>query len=108
MSLDMSALTVLAMAAPAEGQQGFSLLGLLPFIGMFAIFYFLLIAPTRKKQKAHAEMIRSLKNGDQIVTSGGIRGTVVGLADEYVQVRVADQVKIEIMRSHVSDVSTKE
>ena len=79
-----------------------------PLVLLFAIFYFLLIAPTRKKQKLHAEMIRSLKNGDQIVTSGGIRGTVVGLADDYIQVRVADQVKIEIMRSHVSDVVTKE
>jgi len=92
------------MAPPPDGEKGSLLMSLLPFVAIFGIFYFLLIAPTRKKQKEHAEMVRSLKNGDQVITSGGIRGTVVGLADNYVQVRIADQVKIEIMRSHVSDV----
>lgn len=95
---------LLAFAPPADGQQGNWLISILPFVAVFGIFYFLIIAPTRKQQKRHQELIAGLKNGDQVVTSGGIRGTVVGLADDYVQVRVADQVKIEVMRSHVADV----
>ena len=69
---------------------------------MFAIFYFLLIAPMRKKQRKHAEMLQNLKNGDRVITNGGIHGTVVGVSEGMVQVRIADQVKIDLSKSAVA------
>ena len=73
----------------------------LPFVLIIGIFYFLLIAPARKKQKAHAEMLKNLKNGDKVITQGGIYGTVVGVADQVVQIRIADGVKIEVAKHAV-------
>ena len=73
-----------------------------PFILIFGVFYFLVFAPMRKKQKKHAGMLHELKNGDRVVTSGGIHGTVVGVTDDLVQLRIADQVKIELTKSAVS------
>ena len=64
--------------------------------------YFLLIAPARKKQKKHSEMLDGLKNGDRVITNGGIHGTVVGLTDGVIQIRIADQVKIEVSRNAVA------
>ena len=69
---------------------------------MFAIFYFLLIAPMRKKQKKHAEMLQNLRHGDRVITNGGIHGTVVGVTDNMVQVRVADSVKLDVSKSAVA------
>jgi len=74
----------------------------LPFILIFGVFYFLVFAPMRKKQKKHAEMLQRLKNGDQVVTSGGIHGTVVGVTDDLIQLRVASKVEIEVTKSAVS------
>jgi preprotein translocase subunit YajC len=69
---------------------------------MFAIFYFLLIAPMRKKQKKHAEMLSDLKNGDRVITNGGIHGTVVGVDEGMIQLRIADQVKIDLSKSAIA------
>ena len=74
----------------------------LPFILIFGVFYFLVFAPMRKKQKKHTEMLHGLKSGDRVVTSGGIHGTVVGVTDDVIQLRIADQVKIEVAKSAVS------
>jgi preprotein translocase subunit YajC len=69
---------------------------------IFGIFYLLVFAPMRKKQKKHQEMVSNLKNGDKVITSGGIHGTVVGVSDHVVQLRIADQVKIDISRNAVA------
>ena len=69
---------------------------------IFGIFYLLVFAPMRKKQKKHQEMVSSLKNGDHVITNGGIHGTVVGVTDQIIQVRIADQVKIDISRNAVA------
>ncbi len=74
----------------------------LPFILIFAVFYFLVFAPMRKKQRKHTEMLHELKSGDRVVTSGGIHGTVVGVTDDVIQLRIADQVKIDVTKSAVS------
>jgi preprotein translocase subunit YajC len=100
MSLASSALLAFAPAG-GEGPTNPILL-FLPYILIFAVFYFLLIAPARKKQKKHAEMINNLKNGDRVITNGGIHGTVVGVGDAVIQVRIADQVKIEISKNAVA------
>ena len=92
---------LLAAAPPQEGQGG-GIMSFLPFILIFAVFWFLVIGPARKKQKAHQEMVDSLKPGDKVVTNGGIHGTVVGVNDGVVQLRIADQVKIDISRHAIS------
>jgi preprotein translocase subunit YajC len=100
MSFAMSALLAFA---PAGGEGSTNPIMLfLPYILIFAVFYFLLIAPARKKQKRHTEMINNLKSGDRVITNGGIHGTVVGVSDSVIQVRIADQVKIEVSKNAVA------
>ncbi len=97
-----------AMAQPSEGGGGGNLFqSLLPFVLIFGVFYFLLIAPARKKQKKHQEMLGQLKNGDKVITNGGIHGTIVGVADDVVQVKVADQLRIDVSRTAISMVQEK-
>lgn len=92
---------IVAQAA-GGGSGSFTMLGLLPYLAIFALFYFILIAPMRKKQKALQKMISELKNGDKVITNGGIHGTVVGVGEQVIQLRVADQVKIEVSKSAVA------
>ena len=68
---------------------------------IFSIFYFIVFRPMRKKQRAAEEMLSNLKSGDRIVTNGGIHGTVVGVNENSVQLRVADHVKIRIDKSAI-------
>jgi preprotein translocase subunit YajC len=94
--------TIVALSPP-QGQEGSSLLmTFLPMILIFVVFYFLLIAPARKKQKKHSELLESLKNGDRVITNGGIHGTVVGVTDQVIQVRIAEKVKIDVSRHAVA------
>jgi preprotein translocase subunit YajC len=74
-----------------------------PVVLVFVIFYFLLIAPARKKQKKHQEMLNELKPGDRVITQGGIHGTVSGVSDAVVQLKIADQVKIEVDKRSIAD-----
>ena len=75
----------------------------MPLILMFAIFYFLLIRPQQKKQKELQEMVKNLKKGDKVVTSGGMIGIVHTLQDDYVVLKVGDDTKIEVLRSYISE-----
>jgi preprotein translocase subunit YajC len=93
---------LLLSAPPPGGGQTSIFITIIPYLLIFAIFYFLMIVPARKKQKAHTAMVEGLKPGDKIVTNGGIYGTVVGVTDSIVQVRIADQVKIEIAKNAVA------
>ena len=78
-------------------------LGLAPLIAIFAIFYVMLIMPQQKRQKKWQAMLSTLKNGDKVVTSGGIRGTVISLKDDAVQLRVPpDNLRIEVARTAVT------
>jgi preprotein translocase subunit YajC len=81
---------------------GGALSSLVPLIIMLGIFYFLLIAPMRKRQKQQDQMVSNLKNGDHVLTAGGIYGTIVGIKDDRLTLRIADQVKIEVTKSSVS------
>ena len=74
---------------------------LLPFILMFAIFYFLLIRPQQKQQRRRQEMLSSIKRGDKIVTVGGIHGEVTGVKDDVLTVRIADKLEIRLNRAGV-------
>jgi preprotein translocase subunit YajC len=91
-------------AAPSMGSQVPQLM----FFGLlFAAMYFFLIAPQRKKQKEDEKMRAALGSGDEILTSGGIYGTITNVKDDRFVVRIADNTKIEIGRSFVSAVISK-
>jgi len=95
-----------AMSGGAEG--GNPLVSLLPLVLIFVIFYFLLIRPQQKKVKEHKEMVSALRRGDQVVTSGGVVGTVTKVIDDtYVQVEIAEGVKVRIVRGTVTEVLSK-
>jgi preprotein translocase subunit YajC len=73
---------------------------------IFAVFYILLIRPQQRKQKKWQEMLEALKTGDRVVTSGGIRGVIMTIKDDYLYLRVApDNLKIEVARSAIISVS---
>ncbi len=71
------------------------------FGAIFMIFYFLLIRPQRKQQKAHDGMVKSLSRGDEVVTMGGIFGKIVHLTDDRVTIKTADDTRLEIERSKI-------
>ena len=80
-----------------------------PLILMFLVFYFLLIRPQQQKEKKRKQMIQNLKKGDRVVTTGGIIGTVVGVKDDLVVLRVGDgDTKIEFLKNAVSDLAGQE
>jgi len=74
----------------------------LPLVLIMVIFYFLMIMPAQRRQKKVNEMLKNLKNGDKVITNGGIYGTIVGLEGDAIQLRIADQVKIKVSRSAVA------
>lgn len=76
---------------------------MVPLILIFVIFYFLLIMPQRKKQRAHQEMMRNVKKGDKIITSGGVYATINRVKQNYVEVEIASGVTIRIQRSSISN-----
>lgn len=77
----------------------------LPFVLMFAVFYFLLIRPQQKKQKTRNSMLSAIKKGDRIVTIGGLHGTIVELTDDVVVLLVNDATKLTFDRSAISTVT---
>lgn len=91
---------ILAQAAPAPGGPG-ALLQYLPLILMFAAMYFLLIAPQRKKQKTHEKMMSELQAGDEIITTGGVYGTITSVKDDRFVVRVSEGQKLEISKGFI-------
>jgi len=74
-------------------------------LGLFALLYFLLIRPQQVRQKKHAEMIRNLQVNDEIITAGGILGTIVKVKDDTIVLRVADNVRIELLKASVAQVT---
>jgi preprotein translocase subunit YajC len=81
----------------------------LMMVGIFAIFYFLLIRPQQTRQKKWAAMLETIKSGDRVTTSGGIKGTVLSMKDDGVVLRVPpDNIKIEVARSSIVSLTTEE
>jgi preprotein translocase subunit YajC len=78
-------------------------LAFLPLIFMFVIFYFLLIRPQQKRQKELNQMLQDLKKGDKVVTSGGLIGTIAGIQNDYIILKVGEgETKVEVLKSAVS------
>ena len=104
MFLSTESPTFLAQAAPGS-TGGYSQL---IFFGLlFAAMYFLMIAPQRKTQKEHEKMLAALSSGDEIVTTGGIYGTITNVKDDRFVVRIAENTKIEVGKAFVSTVVSR-
>jgi len=94
------------LALDAGGGLG-GYLGFLPLIFIFAVFYFLLIMPQQRRQKKWQNMLSELKNGDKVVTSGGLKGTIIALRDDSLHLRVPpDNLKVEVTRASIVSVTT--
>lgn len=89
----------LILAAGAQSQMVGSIIWL---VVLFAFMYFLLIRPQQKEQKERAQMIRSLKPGDKIVTMGGLIGVITKVEDMSVKVRIAEKVEVDILKTGVA------
>ncbi len=100
-------MTHLALIFQSGGMGGL-LAGLMPFLLIFGVFYFLIILPQRRRQKALQEMIAALKAGDKIITSGGIYATVKQVKDKSLLVMSADKSILEISRSAVAGMQGEE
>ena len=89
------------------GNGGGGILSILPLmIGMFAIMYFLIIRPQQKQRREREALLQAIKKGDRVVTTSGLFGTVVGLSDQTVTLKVADQVKLDFERSAIGRIVT--
>ena len=86
---------------------GNGLVAFLPLVIIMVIFYVLLILPAQRRQKKTQAMLNALKNGDKVVTSGGLYGTIVGLEPDAVQLRIAEQVKVRVARSAIADIQSE-
>ena len=82
---------------------GPSYMNFVPILGMLAIFYFFMIRPQQKRAGQHKKMLEALQKGDLVVTSGGIYGTISSVGEKTVELKVADNVRIKISKSSVSD-----
>jgi preprotein translocase subunit YajC len=88
------------------GSTGTSLQLLLPLV-LFALLYFVMIAPNQKRQKKWQEMLSQLKNGDKVTTTGGMRGTILSVKDDVILLRIPpDNIKIEVVKSAIAAVTT--
>ena len=74
----------------------------IPLLLMFAVFYFMLIRPQQKKTRQHQDLLKSLKVGDRVVTTGGLFGTIVAGGDHVVKLEIADKVRVEVGRSYIA------
>ncbi len=101
--LDFFISPAFAQAASEQSPLGF----FLPLIAIFAIFYFLIIRPQNKKQKEHRDMVAALAAGDEIVTAGGVLGKVTEVGEQFLDVEVADNVRIKVQRHTVAAVMPK-
>jgi len=84
-----------------------SLMSMLPLVLMFVVLYFVMIRPQMKKQKEHKAMIDAVAKGDEVVTAGGVLGTISKVGDNYLGLEVSKGVEIQIQRSAVVQVLPK-
>ncbi len=91
------------LAVPREGGNA-TLIFMMQMAAIFAIFYFLLIRPQRKEQERHRTMIEQLKKGDEVVTSGGIIGTVVHVQDDRLTIKTGENTRLVVQRGRIAQV----
>ena len=96
----------LAEGAPAAAPAA-DIMGFLPLIVIFVIFYFLLIRPQVKRAKEHKKLIEAIAKGDEVVTSGGLLGKVTQVDDNFVMLEVANGMNIQVQRNAVASLMPK-
>ena len=97
-----------AQAAAGGGDANSMLMSLLPFALIFVIMYFLILRPQQRKVKEHAELVKNVRRGDTIITSGGLVGKVTKVVDDdQIEFEVADGVRVRQMRQMITGVRTK-
>ena len=97
-----------AQAAAAGGDTNSMLMSLLPFALIFVIMYFLILRPQQKKVKDHAELVKNIRRGDTVVTTGGLVGKVTKVVDEeQIEFEISDGVRVRQMRTMIAGVRTK-
>lgn len=98
-----------AQTAPAGGDTMSLITNFAPFVLIFIIMWFLIIRPQQRRVKAHQEMIRNVRRGDTVVTSGGIIGKVSKVLEDSadIEVEIADNVKVKVARAMIAEVRTK-
>ncbi|MGH1467605.1 MAG: preprotein translocase subunit YajC [Bdellovibrionales bacterium] len=78
-------------------------MGMVPFALMFLVFYFLILRPQARKAKESQEFLKALKKGDQVLTAGGIFGTIVGVTEKFVDLKVSEETRLKVLKSHVTE-----
>jgi len=97
-----------AFAQGLGGGSGDLVLQLVPFLLIFVIMYFLIIRPQQRRVKEHQELVRNVRRGDTIVTTGGIVGKVTKATDDpEIEVEIADGVRVKLVRTMISEVRTR-
>ena len=100
----MSTATPLLTAAASANSTSAIFVGILPWLLIFVIFYFLMIRPQQKRMKDHAATIAAVKKGDDVITAGGIRGRVTKVMDDDVEVEIGQNVKVRVVKSTLSQI----
>jgi preprotein translocase subunit YajC len=100
----MSELYILAQAAAPGGPAW---LNFLPMVLILVVFYFLLVAPMRKRQRELQQMIDKVQKGDRVVTSGGLHGEIASVEGAIVLLKIADQVKVRINKSAIASIEDR-
>jgi len=90
-----------------SGSPGGGLLGVLPFVLMLGVLYFLMIRPQQKRAKEHTAMVGALKKGDEVVTNGGLGGSITQIGDAFLTVRVADSVEVNVQKNAIATLLPK-
>ena len=101
-----SNLMIMQAAPGAGGGTAGLLMGILPWLLIFVIFYLLMIRPQQRRVKEHQAAIAAVKKGDEVITGGGIRGRVTKVSDDEVEVEIAQGVKVRIVKSTITHVLT--
>lgn len=91
----------------AAGQTPNMLSALLPFIILFAVFYFLLIRPQSRRTKEHKKLVEAVSKGDEIATSGGLMGKITAVNDQYVTMELAEGVQVKLQKQAIGTVLPK-
>src|SRR6478609_4841244 len=95
-------LDFLASGTAAGGPPGW--FNILPIVGMVVIFWFLIIRPQMRQQKAHREKVASVKKGDQVITAGGLLGKVVKVDEQYAEIEIAQGVRVKAVKATIGDI----
>src|SRR6516225_10157686 len=102
--MNFAAFLLFQAGSPAGGLGTF----LIPLVLMFGIMYFLVIMPQQRQRKKVQEMLSAIKNGDKVITTSGIYGTISGMDGDTVILKIADQVKIRVARAAIAQVEASE